>query len=165
MRDDGAMRLTGLFWISLSIIIALMLTILPLPLWAAWFRPEWLVLVAIYWSIALPHRFNIGVAWLLGLLLDALSGTILGEHAFALMLVTYIAIKLHKRIRAANMLQQSLTLGLLVALFQAIIFAIQMVIGQVPSSPLYWLPTVTSMLFWPWVFVILRDWRRRFKIA
>ena len=79
MRDDGAMRLTGLFWISLSIIIALMLTILPLPLWAAWFRPEWLVLVAIYWSIALPHRFNIGVAWLLGLLLDALSGTILGD--------------------------------------------------------------------------------------
>ena len=159
------MTFTGLFWITLSIIIALMLTILPLPLWAAWFRPEWLVLVVVYWSIALPHRVNIGIAWCLGLLLDALSGTVLGEHAFALMVVTYIAIKLHKRIRAANIVQQSITMCLLVALFQAIIFIIQAVIGQIPSSPLYWLPTVTSMLFWPWIFIILRDWRRRFKIA
>lgn len=159
------MTLVGMVWITLSIVLALMLTILPLPLWAAWFRPEWLVLVVVYWCIALPHRFNIGIAWCLGLLLDALSGTVLGEHALALTIVAYVAVRLHKRIRAANIWQQSITMCLLVALFQAIIFVIQAIIGQIPSNLLYWLPTFTSMLFWPWIFIILRDWRRRFKIA
>lgn len=159
------MRLVGIFWVTLSIMIALMLTILPLPLWAAWFRPEWLVLVVMYWIIALPNRLNLGVAWCLGLLLDALSGTILGEHAMAMIMVAYTAVKQHRRIRTANIWQQSFTMGMLIALFQAVIFLIQAIMGQVPSSPLYWLPTITSMLFWPWIFIILRDWRRRFKIT
>ena len=159
------MKLSGIFWVCLSIILALMLTILPLPLWAAWFRPEWLVLVIVYWTIALPHRVNIGTAWCVGLLLDGLSGTVLGEHALAMTVVTYFACKLHKRIRAASIWQQSLTMGLFVGLFQLTVFLIQIIIGQIPNSLMYWLPTATSVLFWPWVIIILRDWRRRFKIS
>ena len=159
------MRWAGLFRIILSIIFAFILTILPLPLWAAWFRPEWVVLVLVYWNIALPQRVNIGTSWVIGLLLDALSGTVLGEHALALVVVTYIAVKLHRRIRAVNIWQQSLTLGLLVMLFQAIIFIVQAFIGEIPQSLFYWLPSLTSALFWPWVFIVLRDWRRKFKIC
>jgi rod shape-determining protein MreD len=159
------MRVLGIFWVALSMLIALMLTILPLPLWAAWFRPEWVLLVVIYWIIALPQRFNLGMAWCLGLVLDALSGTILGEHAMAMTIVAYVAVRQHRRIRVANIWQQSCTMGFFIALFQGIIFLIQAIVGQVPSSLLYWLPTITSMLFWPWIFIILRDWRRRFKIT
>ncbi len=159
------MQWTSLLWIILSITFALILTILPLPLWAAWFRPEWVVLVLVYWNIALPQRVNIGTSWIIGLLLDALSGTILGEHALALVVITYIAVKLHKRIRTVNIWQQSLTLGLLVMLFQAIIFIVQALVGEIPRSFFYWLPSLTSALFWPWVFIILRDWRRKFKIC
>ena len=108
---------------------------------------------------------NIGIAWMLGLLLDAMSGTVLGEHALALATVAYIAVKLHKRVRTASIWQQSLTLLFLVGIFQTVIFIIQAIVGQTPTSFLYWLPTLTSMIFWPWVFIILRDWRRRFRIT
>ena len=158
------MTLAGLFWMIFSIFAALVLTILPLPMWAVWFRPEWLVLVVIYWCIALPHRVNVGIAWLLGLTLDGLSGTVLGEHALAMATVAYLAVKIHKQIRAASLWQQSLTICIFGAIFQVIVYLVQSMVGQVPSSTLYWMPTLTSIIFWPWIFIILRDWRRRFNI-
>jgi rod shape-determining protein MreD len=52
-----------------------------------------------------------------------------------------------------------------VLLYQFIIYCIQGFVGQLPSSHLYWLSSVTSMLFWPWLFVVMRDVSRWFKVA
>ena len=40
--------------ILLSFFLALMLTIMPLWDWAEEIRPQWVVLVLIYWTMALP---------------------------------------------------------------------------------------------------------------
>ncbi len=158
------MTLYGIFWIFLSIVIALALAILPLPQWAVWFRPEWLLLVVIYWCIALPHRVGLSVAWLSGLALDGLSGSLTGEHALAMVIVAYVAIVIHRRMRTVSIWQQALTLCMLAVLFQCIIFIVQSIIYQPPRTVMFWLPAISSMFFWPWVFIILRDWRRRFRI-
>ena len=71
--------------IAISVMIALVLTIIPLPEWGEALRPAWVALVVFYWVLALPERFNIGWAWLTGLLLDALTGSLLGAHALVLM--------------------------------------------------------------------------------
>ena len=52
---------------SLSIIVAFMLTIMPLPDWAVELRPDWVTLVLIYWAIMIPTRFGVTVAWVFGL--------------------------------------------------------------------------------------------------
>lgn len=158
------MSIKGVICICWSFILALMLTILPLPLWAAWARPECVLLVIIYWTIALPNRVSIGIAWLMGLLLDVISGTLLGEHALAMALVAYITISLHRRLRVYPLWQQASFVFALVFLYQLIIFILQGMIGQLPQTFLYWLPSLTSMLFWPWVFIVLRDWRRYYKM-
>jgi rod shape-determining protein MreD len=49
--------------IALSLVIALMLTALPLPEWAVNWRPAWVAMVLIYWCMALPERVGIGVRW------------------------------------------------------------------------------------------------------
>jgi rod shape-determining protein MreD len=154
----------GLWWVWLSFILALMLTILPLPAWAAWSRPEWLLLAVIYWALALPNRVSVGVAWVLGLLMDAINGSLLGEHALAFLMVVYITVKLHLRIRVFPLWQQAMMIATLVFCYQLIIFCIQGFAGKFPQTPIYWLPSLTSMLLWPWVFIVLRDWRRRFRI-
>jgi rod shape-determining protein MreD len=52
----------------------------------------------------------------------------------------------------------------MVALNQLLVLWVKGVIGQPPGSWLYWLPSITSMLLWPWVFLILRDLRRHFQV-
>ena len=60
-----------------------MLAVIPLPQWLLWGRPEWIALVLIYWTIALPYRVGIFTALLLGIVVDVLEGAILGQNAMA----------------------------------------------------------------------------------
>jgi len=158
------MRHHGGWIIALTFVIALMLTMLPLPDWAHVFRPEWVAMVLIYWVLALPERIGVGVGWVMGLLLDVVKGTLLGQHALALALVAYLTHHLHQRIRVFPLWQQALFVLMLVALDQMIVLWIKGIIGQSPETWLYWLPSLTSMLLWPWVFLILRDMRRKFQV-
>lgn len=148
-----------------SFVAALMLTMLPLPDWAEPARPEWVAMVLIYWCMALPTRVGIGIGWLMGLLVDVTRGALLGQHALALALVAYITLTLHQRLRVYPLWQQSLVVLMLVALAQLLVLWVRGVIGQSPGSWGYWLPSVTSMLLWPWMFLILRDVRRHFRVT
>ncbi len=150
--------------IILSLILALMLSILPLPAWAVWFRPEWVVLAVIYWVMALPDRVSVGSAWLAGLFLDAVNGTVLGEHALAMTIVAYLVLKFHRQIRVFPLWQQALTVAVLMILYSVTILWIQGFVGEPIPTLLYWSPVLTSAILWPWVFIILRNYRRRYKV-
>lgn len=151
--------------IILSLLTAIILTFLPMPEWAVWYRPAWVLLVLIYWSMMTPYRVSVGIAWLCGMVLDLLNGTMLGEHAFALTIVIYFVSRLHIRLRMAPMLQQGLSVFFLVLLYQFILYCMQGFIGELPGSQAYWCSSLVSMFLWPWLFLLLRDFRRRFKIA
>jgi len=148
-----------------TLFIALLFTILPLPEWLRAFRPEWVTMVVIYWCLALPSRVNIGVAWVMGLTVDVLTGTLLGQHALAMSIVAFFSVRLHKQIRVYPLWQQSLSVFTLVALGQLLIVWIRGISGESPDSWLYWGPSFTSALVWPIVFVFLRDIRRKFRVA
>lgn len=153
------------FAIITSIFLAIVLMLLPLPEWTTWFRPAWVLLLLIYWSLDSPYRLNVGVAWVIGIMIDLLTGTLLGEHALAYTVVVYFVSKMYIRIRMYPLLQQSLSIFVFVLLYQFILYCIQGFIGELPNSQLFWFSSVTSMFLWPWLFVLLRDWRRRFKVA
>ena len=65
----------GRWVIVLTLLLALWLAIVPLPMWAQWGRPELVAMVLIYWVIALPERVGIGMAWVTGLLQDIIEGS------------------------------------------------------------------------------------------
>lgn len=155
-------RSDGLF-IPVTIIFAFLLTLLPMPGWAVWLRPAWVLMVLIYWTMANPEQVNVGVAWIVGILLDVLQGTLLGEHALALTVVIYLVARMVSRLRMYPLIQQGFSVFLLVLVYQFILFCIQGFLGSLPQSWLYWSSSLTSMLLWPWVFSIMRDSRRRLK--
>ena len=66
--------------IALSFLVAFLLGGVPLPGSLERFRPDWVVMALIYWSMALPHRVGIGVGWLVGLLVDVGRGALLGQQ-------------------------------------------------------------------------------------
>ncbi len=153
------------FAICTTLLIALVLALLPMPDWAMWARPAWVLLVLIYWAMVVPTRVSVGVAWVMGCLLDLLYGTLLGEHALALTVVIYFVARLHIRLRMYPMLQQGLSVCMFVLLYQFILYCVQGFIGDLPSSHLYWLSSFTSMLLWPWLFVLMRDCRQWFRVT
>ena len=107
--------------ILLSFMLAIMLTELPMPAVLEWGRPQWAALVLIYWVAALPHRVGPWYAWIVGLLLDILQGSLLGIHALSLALVA-IAIKaLHQRFRMYPVWQQALLVLVMVGLYQLLL--------------------------------------------
>lgn len=151
--------------ILVTFAIALGLTALPLPEWARAFRPEWVTLVLVYWCLALPSRVNVGVGWLVGLFVDVITGNLLGQHALSLAVVAFVTVKVHTQVRVYPLWQQALSVFVLVALSQLLVVWVKGIIGQAPESWVYWAPSVTSAVLWPWVYIVMRDVRRKFRVA
>ena len=148
----------------MSFIIAYMLTAMPLPEWAVNWRPAWVTIVLIYWCLALPERVGIGIAWLSGLFLDVQLGTVFGQNAIALTIIAYVIIKLHKRIRVFPLAQQAMIVCSLLLITQLLALWIRGMMGFPPQHWTFWTPAFTSMIIWPWLFIILRDVRRKHHV-
>ena len=151
--------------IVLSVVAAFVLTALPLPAWASDWRPAWVALVLIYWCIAVPTRVGVGVGWCLGLFLDVLLGTLLGQHALGLAVVAYITQRLDQRVRVLPIWQQGVGVFGLVFLYQVLILWITGIQGMPVLASAYWSSPLISMLLWPWVYIVLRDVRRRYQVG
>jgi rod shape-determining protein MreD len=135
--------------IIISIVLALMLAIAPLPAWAEAFRPDWVTMTLIYWTMNLPRSYGVGWAWAIGLILDVAQGTLLGQHALALSLVIYVTVTFHLQMRQFPTLQLSLTVCALLALYQFILFWVNGVAGVNTPAVTYWGPVVSGSLLWP----------------
>lgn len=152
----------GVVWVTL--VGALALTLVPLPAWMATLWPAWMVLAVIYWTLALPERFGLGQAWLAGLLLDAVLGGVLGQHALAMTVVAWIAQRLHLQIRPFPVWQQALVLLPLLGIYEFALYWLSGIMGL--RDPVWaWPAMVTGVLLWPLTFSILRAIRQRFQIA
>lgn len=148
--------------IPVSLAVALMLAMLPLPDWAIQARPDWVTLVMIYWAMALPANAGVLTAFIFGLLLDVSQGTLLGQHALGIVIVIFFIQKLHQRLRQYTLIQQAIFIGILLFIKQMLVLWVSGMSEQAPESSLYFLPAITGALIWPWLFILLRDVRRRF---
>ena len=136
-------------------LIALILTVLPLPTWLSLIRPAFLVLTVLYWSIAVPRLGGIGLGFFSGLALDVFRGAVLGQNALALSAITYVAVREHQKIRLKPSFQQALiVLGALVA-YEFILFAIDGWTGHPVTTPLRWIHTLTGAIIWPLTTAVL----------
>jgi rod shape-determining protein MreD len=139
----------------LTVLVALTLSVLPLPVWLAAVRPAFLVLTVLYWSISVPRLGGIGLGFFSGLALDVFRGAVLGQNALALSAITYVAVREHQKIRLKPSFQQALiVLGALIA-YEFILFAIDGWTGHPVTTPLRWIHTLTGAIIWPLVTAVL----------
>ena len=89
-------KMCWFFWVTLTLITAMLLTIAPWSDQLELFNPDWILLTLMYWSVALPERVGIFYAWTTGLFADVLTGQLFGQHALTYSIVIYACLKLHK---------------------------------------------------------------------
>ena len=149
--------------VVVTIIAAVMLTIVPLPSWADSFRPDWIVLTLIFWAMMLPRTWSIGWAWIIGIFIDVAQGTLLGQHALALCFVIFITVRFHLLMRVFPMSQLTATVFALLAMYQFVLFWINGVAGFGAPTITYWAPVISGTLLWPIVFSFLSGLRFRLR--
>ena len=153
MLPNNQMGLLGYF---VTIILAMGFKILPLPVMLSNINPDWVLLALIYWTLALPEKLGVFNAWVVGLLVDVLTGRLLGQHALAYALISYACLKLHKRLRQYPVLQQSLFIFCSLLVSQVLIFWIENIKEPTEFTMAFWLPVFIGTLCWPLVYSALR---------
>ena len=108
----------------------LCLSVVPLPPNIASLEPDWVAVMLIYFSVTRPGRFGLLTSLALGLVLDVLSGALLGQNALALITLCYLTQRFHLRIRAFPASQIVGTGFALLALYQFMLFWIDGVVGR-----------------------------------
>lgn len=155
------MTFKGIVYISLSLLFALILSILPWSREVALFMPQWTVMVLIFWIMISRSYINIGVAWGLGLCIDALTGSFLGAHALAMAVVAYLTAQL-RQFRYYSMIQQVVAVALLTFIFQVVLFTIGAFTHHLLLQPEYWLTPIISAVLWPWCYFLLVRYQNKF---
>ena len=147
--------------IFLTIAAAILLTLLPLPEMLEPFKPYWVAMVVIYWSLETQDTIHLGSAFLIGLVLDILSGSLMGMHALSLVIMVFLVQRFRSRLRFFPPWQQALSvLGLLVN-DRIILIWITALLGEPTPTWKYWLPPLAAMIVWPWLFLLLDRIRAR----
>jgi rod shape-determining protein MreD len=127
---------------------------------AAWV-PDCLALVLVFWSVHQPLRVGIGAGFFLGLLMDVHQGAMLGQHALAYTVLSYLSIMIHRRLLWFSVPTQSLqVLPLFIAAHVIELAARLLGGGAFPGFSMALAPLLEAML-WPVVSVVLLAPQRR----
>ncbi|WP_310056158.1 rod shape-determining protein MreD [Agrilutibacter niabensis] len=160
------MRTRSPWILPLSLLAALLLALLPVPPQLQGLRPYWLALVLAYWVMEEPDRFGLGFAFLIGLAADLVVGSVLGEQALRLVVITFILQRFRARLRFFPMSQQALAIGALLLNDRIVTMAVRVTLGEPVQASLAWVSPLLGMLLWIPVFMLLDGlrmggWRRR----
>ena len=148
------------FMSTLSLVATLALASVPLPDAIAPFRPDWVAVVLLYWSLMAPRHFSLLTAFWMGIALDTLSGALLGQNALALLVIVYLAEKFHLRLRVFPLSQLAITVFLLLGLYEFILFWIDGMAGRTVPLMERWVPPLTGTLVWVLLYILF-DRRER----
>lgn len=160
-------QLTGGWAIWLSLFIALLLSITPLPQSLMAFRPLWIATVFIYWSLFLPHRSSLFAAFIFGLIVDVMVNSLLGQNALVLVLTVYITLLFQHKIRPQPIIRQTVMVTIILTLGQIIQLWIYTLTGIYPNKFSifdYIFPIITTAILWPWLSAALRSLQIRVGI-
>jgi rod shape-determining protein MreD len=146
-------------FIAFSLVAAFLLNLLP---WGGWaFVPDFVALVLVFWSIHQPRKVGIGMAFLMGLLMDVHNASLFGENALAYTLLSYFSITIHRRVLWFPLLTQALHILPLLLMTQTVQMAVRLSVGGRFPGWLYFAESVVAAALWPLATWLLLAPQRR----
>ena len=131
-------------------------------------KPSFVLLILIYWNMALPDKVGITTALLFGVLIDLLDSSLLGLHGLLFVLITYLCQRFFYQFRITPIWQQSFLIFILAIIVKQIL-AFDFLDSEVNRTNLsdnyYFINTfyyaILSSISWAPVFYLCRRYRRR----
>ena len=146
-------------FIAFSLVCAFMLNLLPMGRWVG--APDFVALVLVFWGIHQPRKVGIGVAFVMGLLMDVHDASLLGENALAYTLLSYLAIMIHRRVLWFRLTTQAMHVLPLLLLAQAVQFFVHFTASGRFPGVLYFAESIVAVALWPVITWLLLAPQRR----
>ncbi len=143
-----------LFVLVPMIFISLILQIVHLPASISDYRPDILVLVLIFFSMNSHFTLKLETAWLVGIILDLVTGAPLGINAFVISTQIYLISTQFKNFPKYSLWQQAIIIGVINLIVNVLGYWIEHIIGQSYYEVSFILPTLITAAFWPIVYLI-----------
>ena len=151
---DVLKRPASLGLVLASLLAAYLLSVLP---WTGnWLlaRPDFVLIVLIFWAVHEPRAIGQGVAFALGLLMDVSDSMLLGQHALAYVAAVFGAQVLRVRILSFQLPEQTLHVLGLTIVADAVTLSLNLLLGaDLPGAVFVISPVLTAFLWAPvnWV--------------
>ena len=149
--------------IILTILIGLFLSLITLPI--GYYAPEWILLIAIYWAIAIPSNGKITLAFISGIVVDIVYGQVLGISSLFYIILIYIVLRLYNSLRYMTIAQQSFVIFFLIIVKQHLLIWAYIIIGKTIEYQAILIGSFMNAFLWPLIFFALRYVRRKFNIG
>ncbi|HUP90996.1 MAG TPA: rod shape-determining protein MreD [Solimonas sp.] len=144
-----------------SLLVAMLLQLIALPELLAAARPLWVPLLLSYWALREPRLSTLFPAFVIGLAMDVLFNTVLGQHALGYIMVVYFVERLRGIFVLFPLWQATLALIPGWFLYAFLMFWIDGLTHHQSDSWLRWLPVLSTSLFWPLVYTVMELLRQR----
>ena len=146
-------------FIAFTLALAMACDLLPLGRQPA--MPDLLAVALVFWNVHQPRRVGVGVAFLFGLVMDVHQGALLGQHALAYTLLSFVAITIHRRLLWFGVIEQALHILPVFVAAHGVALAVRMLAGGMFPGWALRLAPVFEALLWPLVTLLLLAPQRR----
>jgi rod shape-determining protein MreD len=148
------MRHANIIAVYLTLLIALLCQLYPWVGQGTIFRPDFMLVVLLYWLLRAPQLCNVGTAWFAGLLVDLATGSLLGQHALSFTLVAFIGLSYQRRLVLFNPWQLLGYVSALLMIERVLMLLLKLFEGhENPGLPHFW-PILTGLILWQVMILI-----------
>tara|TARA_B100001093_G_scaffold15336_1_gene14069 strand:+ start:106 stop:570 length:465 start_codon:yes stop_codon:yes gene_type:complete len=148
--------------IILTLFLGLIFSIIMLPL--GYIAPEWLLLINVYWAIALPSNKKIFLAFLSGFFVDIVLGQPLGISSLSYVIFIYMILNLYNSLRYMTVTQQMVVIFFLLIIKQHFFIWTFYVFGLNIDYQFLIISSFITGALWPIIYFSLRFIRRKFQV-
>lgn len=143
--------------------VALACNLLPWSGWALKVKPDFLLVMLLYWSTHESRNVGQGWGFFLGLIMDVADSVLLGQHALAYVAAIYLVQLVRLRLFQLSVFEQALHVGAILLAAHSINMALNLSLGLgFPGLTLLSAPVLGAAM-WPFINYIatLPRFRRR----
>lgn len=148
----------------ITTLIGGVLSLVDLPDWLFYFRPDWIALVVTFWVLSFPGKLSVFYGLLSGIFLDLILVKPLGLNALGFILLAYLIGYWSSQIRALTLWQQCLFLVILLSFCKLIIGIAAVISTDFVFTRFYWYSALGNLIFWPLLFMILQEVKQAFLV-
>ena len=134
--------------VYVSFLIAYIGILFPWSKFVLSFRPDFMLLVILFWLLRAPNLCSVGTAWFMGLWVDLAMGGTFGQYALAYTITAFFAVIYQRRLVLFSKTQQLVYVFLLLVLSQIILLILKAFAGNTLIGWPYFIPSFIGVLLW-----------------